>query len=1155
MQKHKEHTIFWIGQIFLICFIVTSCQLLSFTSAYCQAQKRVLVLHSYNVGFPWTDSIQRGIIDELGEMEVVELYIEYMDTKRTPQELLFSYLASIYAQKYNNIGIDVILTTDDNAFNFALGTRSVLFPGAPIVFCGVNNFSHERLQGNSDITGVVENVDFLGGTELLLKLFPNTKTIAVISNETPTDDLYKEQYEQEVIVALAEQVQFKKLYRLPAGQLRLELASLPKDSAVFNLTFWRDPTVRSFYSKESNRLVAEASPVPVFTAWDHTLSDGILGGLATSSYKQGKTAGQMVKRILNGESAEDIDIIEDSPNVPMFDFTVMQRFHLAKGDLPANSIVLNEPESFYYKYKYIVWLTLVFILLQMGAILLLLRNIARRRKIQKDLEESEERYRRLAENSPDMIYRMTLPEGKYEYVSSASDSIFGYPPEIWYQTPILIKKIIHPDSQQYFAEQWEQLTRGILPKNYEYKILHKKKGTRWLFQRNVAVRDTTGRLSAIEGIVTDITKRKRMEKALIQAEAQLRILIDTIPDLVWLKNPEGVFLGCNRAFERFFGAKETEIIGKTDFHFVDKELAEFFRRYDLKAMESAQPSVNEEALVFADDGYRGLFETVKTPMHDADGNLIGVLGVARDITERKNAENALKKNEQRYKSAQRMGNVGNWEYDIAEGKFWGSEQAKSIFGFDPGDQYFSVEEVESCIIERLRVRQSLIDLIEHDKQYDIEYEIVPVKGPSKKTLRSVAEIHRDDHGSPQKVIGVVQDITQQKRAEAEKLELERQLRQSHKMEAIGTLAGGIAHDFNNVLGAILGYAEMAREECSPGSTIAQDLDQVIQGSLRAKDLVRQILAFSRQSKAQRIPLQPANIVKETISLLRSSLPATINIEQETASGGHLIFVDPVQIHQILLNLSTNAMHAMEDTGGTLTISQSEKEFTQEDLVGYPYCKPGKYLQLSVADTGPGVSPEIIERIFDPYFTTKSTGKGTGMGLAIVHGIVKSYNGFISCQNRPNSGTVFNIHLPVMKQEKISEITVDNTIPTGTERILYIDDEQMLVDMAKIMLSRLGYDVTVHTRSQDAYTAFKEQPEAFDLVITDQTMPDITGVELAKKMLKVRPQIPIILCTGFSTTVSKETARLLGIKGFAIKPLIRKELALLIREVLDGGTGS
>ncbi len=396
-----------------------------------------------------------------------------------------------------------------------------------------------------------------------------------------------------------------------------------------------------------------------------------------------------------------------------------------------------------------------------------------------------------------------------------------------------------------------------------------------------------------------------------------------------------------------------------------------------------------------------------------------------------------------------------------------------------------------------------------------------------------------------------EDITERKQGEEKYQRLQDQLQQAQKMEAIGTLAGGIAHDFNNILGAILGYAEMAKEDCLSGSVNPSDLEQVIQAGNRARDLVKQILAFSRQSEAEKTPVRPAPIIKESIKLLRSSLPATIDIQQDMDPDTALVMADATQFHQIIMNLCTNAYHAMEETGGTLSISLKNKNFNQQDLASVPEIRVGQFVQLSIRDSGAGITPGIRERIFDPYFTTKATGKGTGMGLAIVHGIVKSYGGFITCNSWIGEGTVFEINLPAVLEQPVPEQEID-MIPAGTERILFVDDEEMLIRMGQTMLERLGYTVTVKKSSFEALTTFINQPEAFDLVITDQTMPGMTGFDLARRMLQIQPRLPIILCTGYSNQVSEEKAKASGIKGFILKPLVRNDFAALIRKVLDDG---
>jgi len=394
------------------------------------------------------------------------------------------------------------------------------------------------------------------------------------------------------------------------------------------------------------------------------------------------------------------------------------------------------------------------------------------------------------------------------------------------------------------------------------------------------------------------------------------------------------------------------------------------------------------------------------------------------------------------------------------------------------------------------------------------------------------------------------DITDLKQAEEERKILQAQLIQAQKMEAIGTLAGGIAHDFNNILGAVIGYAEMAQDASPSGSTAAKDLGKVLEAGHRAASLVKQILAFSRQVASERIPLVPSHMVKEAIKLLRPTLPSTISIKQQLESSTKSIFADPTQIHQIVMNLCTNAFHAMEQTGGTLEISLSDRELTQKDLQHQPQVHPGKFVVLSISDSGPGIPLNIREKIFDPYFTTKEVGKGTGMGLAIVHGIVTTSGGFITCESEMGKGTVFHIFFPAIEQNVASVAQPVENVQTGKERILLIDDEDMLVDMGKAMLERLGYEVTVRTSSLEALSTFQNQPDQFDVVITDQTMPGMTGMDLAKRMLQIRPDIPIILCTGYSNLINDAQAKSYGIKGFAMKPMTKKDITTLLREVLE-----
>jgi PAS domain S-box-containing protein len=402
---------------------------------------------------------------------------------------------------------------------------------------------------------------------------------------------------------------------------------------------------------------------------------------------------------------------------------------------------------------------------------------------------------------------------------------------------------------------------------------------------------------------------------------------------------------------------------------------------------------------------------------------------------------------------------------------------------------------------------------------------------------------RDDKGAPLRMLKIIRDITRQ-------IQLETQLRQSQKMESIGTLAGGIAHDFNNILGAIMGYVQLAQLNIKNESAARHNLDNVLIACNRAKDLVSHILTFSRQSETVRKPVRINRIVIEALKLIRASLPSTIEIRQDIEKENTLVNTDPTEIHQIIMNFCTNALHAMEGKGGVLSVTLKPIEIDEISAMFIKDIVPGPYLKLTVSDTGCGIDRDAMERIFDPYFTTKKKDEGTGLGLSVVHGIVKSHQGFINVQSEVGKGSVFDVFFPRIKAEdRIVEIR-KSPIQKGTETILFVDDEQSLVDLEKVLLQRLGYHVVSESSSTKALQVFLETPQAFDLVITDMTMPKMTGDELSRKILAVKPDIPIIICTGYSQQISPDKAREIGIRELLYKPIEIRELASAIRRVLE-----
>ena len=385
---------------------------------------------------------------------------------------------------------------------------------------------------------------------------------------------------------------------------------------------------------------------------------------------------------------------------------------------------------------------------------------------------------------------------------------------------------------------------------------------------------------------------------------------------------------------------------------------------------------------------------------------------------------------------------------------------------------------------------------------------------------------------------------------SEKSRLEGQLRQVQKMEAIGTFAGGIAHDFNNILAAIVGYTELVLNKTTPDFPQYADLQEVLRAALRARDLVRQILTFSRQGEQKMQPVQVSLIVKEALKFLRSSLPSSIEIRRNIDSDAR-VMADPTQIHQVLMNLCANAKHAMRQTGGVLEVSLVEVQLDSGFAATHSEAMAGRHLKLTVADSGEGMSAEVVEKIFDPFFTTKGKEEGTGLGLAVVHGIVKSCGGFISVYSQPGKGSTFNVFMPIIEAKAKPQAENKGPLPAGSERVLFVDDEKLLVDIGRQMMERNGYRVTPRTSSVEALELFKARPYDFDLVVTDMTMPNMSGLELAREIIRIQPSTPVILCTGFSETLNEAGARAAGIKAFLFKPVSFEALIRTARRVLDG----
>jgi PAS domain S-box-containing protein len=683
----------------------------------------------------------------------------------------------------------------------------------------------------------------------------------------------------------------------------------------------------------------------------------------------------------------------------------------------------------------------------------------------------------------------------------------------------------------------------------------------------------------IAAVYTDETKHKVAEVALMESEERFRQLAEYIQEVFWVVSPDWKEVHyISPAYEKVWGLS-CESLYKNPMSWTDSIIKEdrdtvldcIRKRLEGDVDEIIFP---EYRIIHTDWSIRWI-SARGYPVYNDKGKLYRIVGIAEDVTEKKQSEKAFNA--------------------ILEGTSWVTGQEF----FDRIVKELSILlDCDIAIIGRI-VNNATIEAIsiirdgKLTKDFSYPLKDTPCKEVIKngyfyhpvglKELFPGAVIHDlnmtgfigirllNKEGEP---IGVLAAMSREwlilpKRAEDvmkilaarisaeiervntedKKKQMEVLLQQAQKMEAIGTLAGGIAHDFNNILQSIMLNTELAQFENSANTVVQHRMDEILKASKRATDLVKQILTFSRQSEIELRPLKISLVIKEALKMLRSSLPSTIEITTSISTEDDLALADPTQIHQVVMNLCTNASHAMREKGGTLTVNLEPVFINTESVSLYPELNPGPYVSLTVSDTGHGIDRNIIDRIFDPFFTTKERGEGTGLGLAVVYGIIKELKGTIRVESERDMGAKFTILFPRIQRPVKTEAIEAHPIPHGTETMLLVDDEEGLLIAQKKIFERLGYKVETHSSSTAALEAFKADPKRFDIVITDQTMPKMTGSQLAKEFIAIRPEIPIILCTGFSDVISEEAAKAIGIKEFIMKPIVISDIACKVREIL------
>jgi len=770
------------------------------------------------------------------------------------------------------------------------------------------------------------------------------------------------------------------------------------------------------------------------------------------------------------------------------------------------------------------------------------------------LHESEERYKHFIDNAPIAMFTINT-KGEFTYGNKKLLEMTGYKEKDWINKPF--HPIVYPDDLNIVLEKVQNRLSGKgTPEPYEIRIYQASGNILWVKITSESIHETDKkgykRIVGMQTFVEDITEQKMAEQALKKREETLKSIFRAAPTGIGLVSDRIIQQANDRLCE-MTGYSRDEILGKSarmlygtdeDFEWVGQEKYDQIQKFGTGTVETRWRRK---------DGAIIDVLLSSTPL-DINNWSAGVTFTALDITEQERMIEQLKEDRDREQMFLDIAEVMFLALD-ADGKITlinkkgceilGHTEAE-ILGRSWFDHFVHEERRE----ETRSVFQQLMD--GNIAQFEYVKSSVLTKNGEKRYIEWHNALLINKTGEIIGTFSSGEDITERKKAQKERMELQIQLQQVQKMEAIGTLAGGIAHDFNNILMPLLIHTELVLEGLPEDSPWIFNLEEVLKTGKRAKDLVKQILTFSRQSEEQKTNLKFRFVIEDCLKLLRSSLPATIDIQLniKTHPGLGTVYADPTQLHQVLMNLCTNAYHAMRENGGILEIRLVNITIDSNSKDIFPDLIPGTYHQLSIIDTGSGMEKEVMDRIFDPYFTTKDKGEGTGLGLSVVHGIVKNHQGIINVESETGKGSAFHVFLPVAEEEEKIEIKKSVEMPKGNERVLFVDDEQSMARVIKMMLERLGYTVKVRTNSLEALEAFRANPDGFDLLITDQTMPQMTGSELAKKIMQIRQDIPIILCSGFSEQMNEEKAKKMGIRAFVMKPLIMSELSQIIRKVLD-----
>ncbi|EGJ50516.1 signal transduction histidine kinase, nitrogen specific, NtrB [Desulfocurvibacter africanus subsp. africanus str. Walvis Bay] len=1110
-------------------------------------KRNILYINSYQNGYIWSDTILDGIRETFVQSGLqIDLQVEYLDAKKHPDYAVREQLRALMAVKFRNIDFDAVIVSDNDAFSFALDYRQELFPGVPLVFCGVNHFDSETIAGQAAVTGVLEHTRVAETLKLAMRLHPGRKRLLVIGDESTTSVAIEAQV-RDAMPQFKDRLTFDYRRVNNMEELTRTVETADRNTIIYHIPYYMDEGGTFLTPWEVEAAVAEMTDVPIYSGWVFLLGHGMLGGMLLSGEHQGHLAAQMVLDILAGKSPDDIPVLERTDEQYYFDNDVLARHGIPHDRLPAGSIIINQPKPFYELEKPVFWTIMASLGVLTAVLFFLALNIRQRKYAERRLKDQLYFMELLMDTIPTPIY-FRSKSGAYTDFNKAFQRWFGTDRDALNATlPKEIKaaggsRLRNPATLSDAADK-ELLARpGV--RVYE-QVLESIDGKRHnVLMHKATYRNASGEVEGLVGVLYDFTDRHKAEEDLRRAEEKYRSIFENSALGIFRVTAEGDWLDANPALAHMLGyATPVALMTSGRTILADLHCAEL-EALAVTAADRPGAAAFECRLTRA-DGQELAVRAYLRSITSEDGSSTRLEGIVEDVTSRRKAERDLRDSQKMLRMV--LDNIPQlvfWkDKDL---RYMGANKSfADFFGLSDQDEIIGKtnRDLLPRVIDALAAERLDAEVMHENRSCPrTPLELKMANGEMVIVELTKLPLH-DYEGRVIGVLSTAEDVTR-------KVSLERQLLQSQKMEAIGTFVSGIAHDFNNILTTIINSAELALLDLPEESEPAEDVRRALNAAQQGSHLVSQIHTYSRPTREGFLPTEVAATVQQALGLIRASLPGNIRLREDVEPSLGLCLADPTQLRQVVMNLCTNAFQALRETGGVIEVGLHRVELQPEraDLLALA---PGEFLCLSVSDNGPGIPPSIASKIFYPFFTTKSMGEGTGLGLAVVQGIVKGHKGAISLSSEPWVKTRFEIFLPYEDEGAQPKELAERPTPSGSERILFVEDDLDQLETIPKVLGRLGYSV-VACRGADAALAALSSSDGdgrFDLVVTDFDMPEATGVDFSRTLHQIRPGLPVILVSGRRGAIDAAMG-VSNIRHVLTKPYSGRGLSEAIRAVLD-----